>query len=61
MRALQQLLADESGGVLVEYGLVTATLGFTCLVSFFALANVVNADFLTMANSFTSFETGTWP
>jgi len=61
MWALRDVFFDESGGALVEYGIVTATLALTCIGAFFVLVNVVNAEFQAISNGLLSFETGTPP
>lgn len=61
MSGLQDLFADDTGSVIVEYGIITAIIGFTCIAAFFVLSNVVNTEFQTMSNGLSSFETGQWP
>lgn len=43
---LRQLVRDEQGAVITEYGLIAALLGLVTIGSIFALSNALRATFL---------------
>ncbi len=50
IKSLKNLLVNEDGATLVEYGLVVALIAVVCVVAVTALGNTINGIFTSINN-----------